>query len=166
MANGLNLLGTYTYSHSLDDSPPPLGSTGDGGYRNTNLLPIRYDYSNSAWDTRHRVTFNGYYDLPFGKGRPWLNRGGVANEVAEGWASQPHVHGADREPAYGVPEHLHRIGGEARGRFQSPIHSRREVLHRPRILGSPARRRRKPSPTGITRAPSPIRCLARKSPRL
>jgi hypothetical protein len=86
MANGMNFLGTYTYSHSLDDSPTPLGSTGDGGYRNTNLLPIRYDYSNSAWDTRHRFTFNGYYDLPFGHGRKWLNRGGVANEVAGGWA--------------------------------------------------------------------------------
>jgi hypothetical protein len=86
MANGMNFLGTYTYSHSLDDSPTPLGSTGDGGYRNTNLLPIRYDYSNSAWDTRHRFTFNGYYDLPFGHGRKWLNRGGLANEVAGGWA--------------------------------------------------------------------------------
>ena len=86
MSNGMNFLASYTYGHSLDDAPTPLGSTGDGGYRNTNLLPIRYDYSNSAWDTRHRFTFNGYYELPFGRGRAHLNRGGIVNEVAGGWA--------------------------------------------------------------------------------
>lgn len=87
MANGMNFLATYTYSHSLDDAPTPLGSTGDGGYRNSNLVPIREDYSNSPFDTRHRFTFNGLYELPFGKGRAHLNRGGVANQVVGGWAA-------------------------------------------------------------------------------
>lgn len=87
MSHGMNFLATYTYAHSLDDGPTPLGSTGDAGYRNTNLLPLRYDYSNSPWDTRHRFTFNGYYDLPFGKGRTYLNRGGFLNEVAGQWAA-------------------------------------------------------------------------------
>lgn len=87
MANGLNFLATYTWAHSLDDAPTPLGSTGDGGYRNSNLIPIRYDYSNSAWDTRQRFTFNGYYDLPFGRGRAHLNRGGIVNEVLGQWSA-------------------------------------------------------------------------------
>ena len=87
MSNGLNFLASYTWAHSLDDAPTPLGSTGDGGYRNSNLIPIKDDYSNSAWDTRQRFTFNAYYDLPFGKGRTWMNQGGVANEVAGGWSA-------------------------------------------------------------------------------
>ncbi|HEY6447059.1 MAG TPA: carboxypeptidase regulatory-like domain-containing protein [Acidobacteriaceae bacterium] len=86
MSHGMNFLASYTYAHSLDDAPTPLGSTGDAGYRNTNLLPLRYDYSNSAWDTRHRFTFNGFYDLPFGLGRAHLNHGGFANEIVGGWS--------------------------------------------------------------------------------
>lgn len=86
-ANGMNFLATYTYSHSLDDAPTPLGSTGDFGYRAAlNLLPISADYSNSPWDTRHRVTFNGLYELPFGMGRAHLNHAGVANILGGGWA--------------------------------------------------------------------------------
>ncbi len=87
MSNGLNFLVSYTWSHSLDDAPTPLGSTGDSGYRNTNLLPIRNDYSNSAFDVRQRLSLNAFYELPFGKGRKYLNRGGILNEVAGGWAA-------------------------------------------------------------------------------
>ena len=86
-SKGLNFLATYTWAHALDDSPTPLGSSGDGGYRNTNLVPIRQDYSNSPFDVRHRFTFNAYYELPFGKGRAYMNRGGILNQVAGGWAT-------------------------------------------------------------------------------
>lgn len=53
----------------MDDASTTLGSTGEGGYRNLNLVPIIDDYANSPWDTRQRVTVNGLYDLPFGVGR-------------------------------------------------------------------------------------------------
>lgn len=86
-ANGLNFLATYTWSHSLDDAPTPLGSNGDAGYRNNNLLPIHYDYSNSPWDVRNRVTFNGLYQLPYGVGRAHLNTKGIGDLVAGGWAA-------------------------------------------------------------------------------
>jgi len=86
-ANGMNFLVTYTWSHSLDDTPSPLGTTGGGGFRNTNLLPVQYDYSNSAFDVRNRVTFNGYYDLPFGKNRRWMNQNRVLGAVAGDWAA-------------------------------------------------------------------------------
>jgi hypothetical protein len=86
-ANGLSFLASYTWSHTLDDAPSALGSTGDSGYRNTALVPIGDDYANSPWDTRHRFTFNGLYDLPFGAGRRHLNRGGMANIAAGGWSS-------------------------------------------------------------------------------
>lgn len=86
-SSGLSFLTTYTWSHTMDDAPSALGSTGEGGYRNTNLIPIIDDFANSPWDTRQRFTFNGLYELPFGVGRAHLNHRGVADIVAGGWSS-------------------------------------------------------------------------------
>jgi hypothetical protein len=55
MSHGYSLLATYTWSHSLDDAPTPLGTTGDGGYRQSTLVPIAMDYSNTGFDTRQRL---------------------------------------------------------------------------------------------------------------
>ncbi len=85
-ASHLSFLATYTYSHSLDDATTPLGSNGDGGYRNVNLIGLFGDYSNSPWDTRHRFTLNASYELPFGSGRRFLNHGGVVNQIVGGWS--------------------------------------------------------------------------------
>jgi Carboxypeptidase regulatory-like domain len=84
---GLNFLATYTWSHSMDDAPSALGSTGDNGYRNTALVPIIDDYANSPWDTRQRFTFNGFYELPFGMGHRYLSHAGFANTAAGDWST-------------------------------------------------------------------------------
>jgi hypothetical protein len=82
--NGLNFLATYTWAHSLDDASQPLGGI---GYRGINLIGIGNDYTNSQADVRHRLTFNGYYQLPFGNGRKFLSRGGILNAIVGGWAA-------------------------------------------------------------------------------
>lgn len=87
MSNGYNFLATYTWSHSLDDAPTPLGTTGDWGYRQDRLIPQIMDYSNSGFDTRHRFTFNGLYQLPFGVGRRFANQNRVADLVIGGWSA-------------------------------------------------------------------------------
>jgi len=87
IADGLNFLATYTWSHSLDDAPTPLGSNGDNGYPNTNIQPLRDQYSNSPFDTRQRFTFNGNYELPFGHGQRFANHSGVLDYVIGGWSS-------------------------------------------------------------------------------
>jgi hypothetical protein len=83
-AGGLSYLATYTWSHALDDSTDPLG--GGVSYRNSALVPIVDEYTNSNYDVRHRFTFNGLYELPFGQGRRFLNRSRVADIVAGGWS--------------------------------------------------------------------------------
>ncbi len=84
-ANGLSFLTTYTWAHSLDDASQPLGGI---GYRGINLIGIRGDYTNSQADVRHRLTFNGYYQLPFGRGKKFLSsRGGILNALAGDWAA-------------------------------------------------------------------------------
>ena len=86
LSHGLSFLTTYTWSHSLDDAPTPLGSTSDGGYRSLNIIGIGADYGNSGFDVRHRFTLNGNYALPFGRGREYLNHGGVLDYLVGGWS--------------------------------------------------------------------------------
>lgn len=87
MSHGWNLLATYTWSHAMDDGNTPLGSTGDNGQQNYNLVPIKRDFSQSPFDTRHRLTFNGLYQLPFGKGKAYLSNSRVADIIAGGWSA-------------------------------------------------------------------------------
>lgn len=87
LSRGTSFLATYTWSHSLDDAPTPLGTTGDGGFRQSNLVPMRMDYSNSGFDTRHRFTLNAYYDLPFGAGRTFANQSRALDLIIGGWSA-------------------------------------------------------------------------------
>lgn len=87
VSHGLSFLASYTYSHSLDDAPTPLGSTGDGGYRGTNIVPIEDDYASSPFDVRHRVTFNGNYTLPFGRGQRFVNDNRLLDYAIGGWST-------------------------------------------------------------------------------
>ncbi|MGI4854186.1 MAG: carboxypeptidase regulatory-like domain-containing protein [Janthinobacterium lividum] len=84
---GLSFLAAYTYSHSLDNAPTPLGSRGDGGYRNPNALGLGVDYSNSPFDVRQRFTLNGSYAIPYGVGRKYGNHHGVLDLVLGGWTN-------------------------------------------------------------------------------
>jgi len=86
-SHGISFLTTYTWAHTLDDAPTPLGSTNDSGYRGTNIVPIGSDYSNAPIDVRQRFTLNGNYELPFGKGREFLNQSGPLNYLIGGWSS-------------------------------------------------------------------------------
>lgn len=87
MSNGLNFLAGYTWGHSLDNAPTPLGSSDDGGIRNPNLIPMKMDYSQSGFDTRQRFTFNALYQLPFGAGRAYPNGNKLMDEVVGGWSA-------------------------------------------------------------------------------
>lgn len=87
LSHGISFLTTYTWAHTLDDAPTPLGSTNDSGYRGTNIVPIGDDYSNAPIDVRQRFTLNGNYELPFGKGHEFLNQGGLLNYLIGGWSS-------------------------------------------------------------------------------
>jgi len=86
MSHGYNLLATYTWSHSLDDVDTPLGSSGDSGQVSSNLVPFKHDWSQSPWDTRHRFTFNALYEIPFGKGRKFLNDNAILDTLVGGWS--------------------------------------------------------------------------------
>jgi hypothetical protein len=72
MHNGLSVLAAYTYSHSLDNTPEELESNSGDAPNGRNYHDW---YGNSDFDVRQRVSANYIYELPFGKGKPWLQTG-------------------------------------------------------------------------------------------
>ncbi len=80
-SRGLNLVSTYTQSKWLSDTndfwsdPAPY----------SNYYNRRADYGPVENDIEKRFTFNAVYELPFGRGREWLNKG-VLGAVIGGWS--------------------------------------------------------------------------------
>ena len=85
-SNGMSYLASYTWAHNLDDSVDPLG--GGTSYRMWQIIPISHEITNSNYDVRQRFTFNGSYELPFGRGRAIMNKAPFwLDEIAGGWRS-------------------------------------------------------------------------------
>ena len=76
------LTASYTWSHSLDDSPDAFG----GGSTVSSPLAPLLEYGNSSQDQRHIFAGSAVYTLPFGKGQAF---GGGVNRATElaigGW---------------------------------------------------------------------------------
>jgi len=85
MSNGISLSFNYVWSHMLD-SQDSSGWGGRGGPQNWQIAnDPAANYSNSNFDIRN--AFKGYaiYQLPFGKGRHFVNNNMLADEVIGGW---------------------------------------------------------------------------------
>lgn len=85
MSSGVSLNFNYVWSHMLDSQD----SSGWGSRAGPQNWQIANDpaanYSNSNFDVRH--AFKGYaiYQLPFGRGRRFLNNNLLTDEVIGGW---------------------------------------------------------------------------------
>jgi hypothetical protein len=51
------------------------------------MIGARNDYTVAASDVRHRLVFNALYQLPFGNGKAYLNKRGILDAIAGGWAA-------------------------------------------------------------------------------
>jgi hypothetical protein len=80
--SGLSLSVGYTWSHSIDNVPELFGAGGGGLQDFSNFDGSR---GSSNFDVRHRFTSGIVYELPFGKGRRYWNRGGLVNSMFGGW---------------------------------------------------------------------------------
>jgi hypothetical protein len=88
MSNGLQFLLAYTYSKTLSDAGDLLNGGSQGGYRAPDVpgLGPKFDWALANFDIRNVFHLSGGYELPFGKGRRYMNTGGVANAVLGGWS--------------------------------------------------------------------------------
>jgi len=84
-AHGLMFDANYTWSKMLDDQDSS-GWSGNGGptpYQNANSASSNYGLSNQSRAQLFKA--DSVYDLPFGKGRTFLNQGGPLDYIAGGW---------------------------------------------------------------------------------
>ncbi len=82
-SRGISFLSAFTWSHSIDDYiETNNGTTGDGAVSPWNVEQNR---GNSYSDIRRQWAFNAAYELPFGKGKTFLNRNRVVDAFVGGW---------------------------------------------------------------------------------
>ena len=80
-SRGLTLGGLWTWGHSI-------GNTGGSNEAQTahNPYNFAFDRGNNAFDVRHSMNVTALYELPFGKGRKYLQSSGkVAGLFLGGW---------------------------------------------------------------------------------
>jgi Carboxypeptidase regulatory-like domain/TonB dependent receptor-like, beta-barrel len=86
-SHGLSFLTSYTWAHALDDASDAAGNFTAIGDRNLALIPFIDEFTNSVFDVRQRFTFNGNYELPFGRGKAFLHESRLVDETIGGWSS-------------------------------------------------------------------------------
>ncbi len=85
--NGLNLLASYTFSKTLTDADSALPAfvTFSGGGSVQNSYNLKNEKSLSYQDIPHTFVLSYIYELPVGKGKKFLNKGGITDKVLGGW---------------------------------------------------------------------------------
>jgi hypothetical protein len=88
-AGGFQFRGNYTYSKNLDDGSA-WNTSVSGNTPAFVEFPLnpKLDWGPAATDVRQAVSFNGSYDLPFGRKRHYLNHATLPVDlVAGGWTA-------------------------------------------------------------------------------
>ncbi len=84
LSRGFSFNANYTLSKSVDDASDP-GSTTNEANLPQDVRDRPAEHALSSFDHQHRFIANGIYELPFGKGRRFLNGSGVLPALAGGW---------------------------------------------------------------------------------
>jgi hypothetical protein len=90
LSTGLNAMFAYTFSKTRTDAGDLLSGGSVGGFRAAGIpgWGIQKDMALAAFDIRHALSFSGIYDLPVGKGRPYMNGMPRAAEMLlGGWSA-------------------------------------------------------------------------------
>ena len=85
-ANGMQFVGSYTWSHNIDDSTAEIFSTVTTPRRVQDFQNLRPERADSALDHRQRLTFAMVYEVPFFKKGNWFLK-----NVAGNWEAAPIV---------------------------------------------------------------------------
>jgi hypothetical protein len=91
LTHGMQFNVNYTWSHSLVLAPANgyqanvASQTGAVAALYLTDRNFRMNYGPSIFDIRHVVHASGTYDVPFGKGRRYLNSSKLADEILGGW---------------------------------------------------------------------------------
>ncbi|MGH9657610.1 MAG: TonB-dependent receptor domain-containing protein, partial [Bryobacteraceae bacterium] len=81
--SGLTAMLSYTWSKALDNTSAIRGTNADITPQDNRCLDC--EYGHSGYNTPHRFVTSTIWELPFGKGKPLANQGGVVNQIVGGW---------------------------------------------------------------------------------
>ncbi|HKT10513.1 MAG TPA: carboxypeptidase-like regulatory domain-containing protein [Terriglobia bacterium] len=90
-SGGLSFLTTYTWSRCRSDGGDLLNGGSIGSYRAVDVpgAGIQADYGDCDFDIRHVLHLSGGYDLPFGKGKHYMNNASRGVDLLlGGWSTQ------------------------------------------------------------------------------
>jgi hypothetical protein len=85
MSSGLDFNFNYTWSHFLDNIDSSGWGSRAGAQSYQSSYNVGANYSNSNFDVRNAFKGSAVYQLPFGKGRTFLNNNWLLDEVVGGW---------------------------------------------------------------------------------
>ncbi|MBZ5571026.1 MAG: TonB-dependent receptor [Acidobacteriia bacterium] len=83
LSHGLQVQGSYTWAHGIDDASDPLAPAQGNRTFPRNSRDLRQDRSNSDNDIRQILVINYIWELPFGRGRSFANSGKLG-KILEG----------------------------------------------------------------------------------
>jgi hypothetical protein len=81
-SNGLYFQANYTLAKNLTNAVGTSQQLFEPYLDNANK---QWDYQRADYDQKHTFNFNAIYQLPFGKGKMFLNNGGIIDKVFGGW---------------------------------------------------------------------------------
>lgn len=81
---GLTYLASYTWAKSMDTGSGIRVPPGDTLFLQNEWCQV-CDYAPSSFSAKQRFVTSVLYELPFGKGKPFLSRNGFVNEIVGGW---------------------------------------------------------------------------------
>lgn len=79
---GLSLLAAYTYGHSIDNGS---SNADKDGFAPLNPNNFALERGNSNFDIRQRFVVSSLYELPFGKGKAFLDTSRIGGAILGGW---------------------------------------------------------------------------------
>lgn len=90
-ADGYSVLNSFTYGHAFDLQNPALDLCDTCGAGDTlqNNYNRSANYASSDNDVRFRYVLTGIVELPFGIGKPYLDRSHMVSAFVGGWAVSP-----------------------------------------------------------------------------
>lgn len=98
LTSGISFNFNYTWSHFLDD----MDSSGWGSHMGPQTYQNAYDpsanYGASNFDIRNAFKGNAVYQLPFGRGKQFLNNSTLLDLIAGGWQASGTIQLMDGQP--------------------------------------------------------------------
>ena len=85
-SNGLSFLASYTLARTYSNTNSGFTSFAQSSINKNNQAS---EWSIDNNDQTHSISIAGTYELPFGKGRTFMNHGGISNVLLGGWQLSP-----------------------------------------------------------------------------